>query len=325
MSREVSVIVPAFNVERYISKCLTSLQNQTFKNFEVIVIDNGSADSTKKIVEEFCVNDKRFIMLEETKRGVSAARNKGLRHAKGQYIMFVDADDYVEPDFIQIPLQCINEQHADIVAFNLYEEKEDGLIAPCSDVLNGCVSINVILDSVIKSHLEGGINGFLFNKIYKRTLIEGLQFREDITMCEDALFLLEYVLKSKSFYLCSSILYHYVRRETSACGSGNLCPTYSSKFISHKLQYELIKDISDVSELTKYNYASKAKQTCIELSIFRSKHNSYSEFLRQTTEYREYMKRLKKQPIATRDGGLRRLDWLLTKFTWLFWIKSRFL
>ena len=93
----VSVIIPVYNVEQYLSKCLDSVINQTFKNIEIICINDGSTDNSLKILNEYAMADKRIIVINQENSGVYAARNKGLQIANGKYISFVDSDDWIEP------------------------------------------------------------------------------------------------------------------------------------------------------------------------------------------------------------------------------------
>ena len=104
----ISIIVPVYNVEKYLKKCLDSILSQTYKNFEVIIVNDGSPDNSQKIIDEYKKKDKRIIVLEKENGGLSSARNYGIEHANGKYISFVDADDYIEKDYVEKLYDCIN-------------------------------------------------------------------------------------------------------------------------------------------------------------------------------------------------------------------------
>ena len=111
---KISIIIPVYNVEKYLHECLDSIINQTFKDLEIICVDDGSTDKSSEILEEYEQKDKRFTVISQPNKGVSAARNRGMQQAKGKYIMFVDSDDYVHPRFYELLLQALKEEGADI-------------------------------------------------------------------------------------------------------------------------------------------------------------------------------------------------------------------
>ena len=117
----VSIIVPVYNVETYLSQCLDSLQNQSYTNIEVIVIDDGSKDNSWSVLQKYVV-DKRFCCISQNNQGVSKARNKGLGLAKGEYIMFVDADDWLDCDAVTKCVTAMQESNSDVCLFDYMRE-----------------------------------------------------------------------------------------------------------------------------------------------------------------------------------------------------------
>ena len=111
----VSIIIPVYNTEKYLSKCLESVINQTYKNLEIILINDGSTDKSKEICESFAKKDKRIQILNKENSGVSSARNHGMRLAKGQYIAFIDGDDYAEENYIEELLKNLKQTESDCV------------------------------------------------------------------------------------------------------------------------------------------------------------------------------------------------------------------
>ena len=122
----ISIIVPCYNMEKKIKKCICSIKKQSYKNFEAILIDDGSKDKTKEIIKKNIKNDKRFKYVYKKNGGVSSARNKGIEKAKGKYICFIDSDDYVEKNYLKELYKCLIENDSDVSAcyFNrIYDKK----------------------------------------------------------------------------------------------------------------------------------------------------------------------------------------------------------
>ena len=110
----ISVILPIYNVEKYLEKCLKSVINQTYKNLEIILVDDGSKDNSPQICDEYAVKDKRIVVIHKSNGGLSDARNAGIEIAKGKYIALIDSDDYVEKDYVQFLYQLIKENNAEM-------------------------------------------------------------------------------------------------------------------------------------------------------------------------------------------------------------------
>lgn len=123
---ELSVIVPVYNVENYIEKCINSLQKQTFKNFEVLVIDDESQDKSIEIVKNLIDNDKRFKVISQRNKGLGGARNTGIENATGKYLFFLDSDDYIKEETFQVLLNYINTNDVDIAIFDYFRVDENG-------------------------------------------------------------------------------------------------------------------------------------------------------------------------------------------------------
>ena len=110
----VSIVVPMYNSEKYMSECIDSVLNQDYKNIELILVNDGSKDKTEKIAKDYAKNDKRVIVINQENKGVSEARNNGIKHSKGEYITFIDSDDFIEKDFISYYVSLIEKTNADI-------------------------------------------------------------------------------------------------------------------------------------------------------------------------------------------------------------------
>lgn len=180
---KVSVIVPVYNVENYIRDMLTSVQEQTFRDFEVVIINDGSPDNSQAIIDEFCAADPRFKSFVQENGGVAAARNSGIAKATGDYVVFYDPDDYIPPDALEKMYKTAASKDADLV-IGIMEEKSLGesLIYMHSQALAKQDRIDPM-----DTHFTGAWS--LCHKMFSRKLIvdNGLKF-EKLTNAEDGVF-----------------------------------------------------------------------------------------------------------------------------------------
>lgn len=210
----ISVIIPVYNVESYIVKTLKSVQMQTFVDYEVIIVDDGSNDKTYEVCSEFIQNDGRFQIIKKENGGVSSARNIGLKLSKGEYIVFVDGDDVVERDYLSVLYNLITEETIDMGICGMKISNKSA-IRSTTDIPEG------ILDRTVTArglYCRESFRGFLFNKIFKKRIIQenDICLNENAYMCEDALFCTEYVKYIRYSRFCNIPLYEYVQREDSA-------------------------------------------------------------------------------------------------------------
>lgn len=215
MQSKISIIVPVFNVERYIAECLTSLIKQTFKDIEIVIVDDGSTDNSYRIIEDYAHDDNRIkVIRNQINKGVSASRNIGLKEASSNYIMFCDPDDYYHEDMCKIMyLAIISNVDVDLAVcdtniiydggiFDLEEEKNYKLSYTGKHIVN---------DKVIDK-----TNICVWNKIYKKNIIEknNICFPENL-LYEDNYFFIAYALFCKNFYYVNQKLYFYRKRQYS--------------------------------------------------------------------------------------------------------------
>ena len=120
MEELVSIILPIYNAEKYLERCLESIITQTYANIEIILINDGSTDNSINIIKEYAIKDSRIIIIDKENEGVSVARNIGILKARGKYICFVDADDYIEKSMIEKMKCCIDKENVDLVRINYY-------------------------------------------------------------------------------------------------------------------------------------------------------------------------------------------------------------
>lgn len=209
----VSVIIPIYNSEDKLERCVKSVLDQTYKDFEVLLIDDGSKDGSLKICEKFATEDERVRVISKENEGVSATRNRGIDLAKGEYIQFLDSDDYIAPDMMELLVTRMEETKADVVVSGYTEIRAEGR----KDILPGYAgSCNVTeLQQEYPNIFGIVILNAIWNKMYRRDRIQGIRFHEDISLGEDLIFNLEYLKKSGNLSFIQSPLYRYDIREES--------------------------------------------------------------------------------------------------------------
>lgn len=240
ISKLISIIIPVYNIEKYVERCIMSLCNQTYSNLEIIIIDDGSADNSLSICKN--IRDSRIKIYSQINKGVSSARNFGLKVANGEYIIFVDGDDYLEKNMIEELHKNIIKYKVDISICNyksIFNKEER---------LNTSNSMEIVLNKndFVENLLEKNtFRGYLWNKLIKREVIKNVKFDENIHIMEDLIFLLEISSNIKKVYYDSNLyLYNYVQRENSSLKK------VTSKYLSILNAFPIIfKYISIKSEL----------------------------------------------------------------------------
>lgn len=206
----VSIIVPVYNSDKYLEKCLGSILSQTYRKFEIIVVDDGSSDNSLTVAEGIARKDSRARVFSKKNGGVSSARNFGIGKARGDYIAFIDADDVVEDNFIDV----------------LVKDVSDNSMVVCGFVCDFCNNSKKYISSGeitrenfwFRMYVDNAVQGFCCNKLYIRDIIikNGICFDEKIKNCEDLLFNAEYGRYIMSFVVIPKAPYHYCQRYSSA-------------------------------------------------------------------------------------------------------------
>ncbi len=239
---KVSVIIPAYNSENYIARCLDSLIEQDEKNFEVIVVNDGSKDNTCKIIEEYASKDSRIILINKDNGGVSSARNVGLDNAKGEYIFFVDSDDYVPSDALSDAVKSIETSGADIVMAKMWHcDNNTGslrahdLQEPLLECAINPQTENSFLKILTGYALKKGVAYSTLAKLYKKEIIDkySIRFNQELSYCEDVLFNIDYLKNAQS--ACVRDCYYYCAEDNA----GSLTKKFNSQIIDATiLSYE---------------------------------------------------------------------------------------
>ena len=208
---EISIIVPVYRVEKYIRRCVDSILNQTFHDFELILVNDGSPDNCGVICDEYAKQDSRICVIHKKNGGLSSARNAGLDIAQGEYILFCDSDDYVAKDWCEKMLRAITMFPQCLVTSDLLKVHEETRIHAGEHIANPVTEITFY------QIVQKGLSGYVCNKIFSNVLIRdnNLRFDEERKFAEDVPFVMEYCKLCKSYVLIDEPLYYYVQREDS--------------------------------------------------------------------------------------------------------------
>lgn len=228
VDKKVSVIIPIYNAAQYLHKCLKSVISQTYKNLDIILIDDGSLDDSYDIAKEYQEKDSRIRLFTQTNIGLIATRKRGIELAEGEIIGFVDSDDWIEPIMYERLVQCMEENECDLVSSGIYRDYADGSRKEWYDLYPEGVYVN--LESAIYPSMlhdfkknEMGLKCTLVNKLYRRQILQDIYGEIDTRVFygEDALTIYPYCLRCKRIYILNEAYYHYYIRNNSMCRAAN--------------------------------------------------------------------------------------------------------
>lgn len=258
MNDLLSIIIPVYNAERVLERCLDSIIAQTYDNFECLLINDGSTDNSLFICEQFAEKDSRIKVYTQENKGVSSARNFGLKIAKGNWITFVDSDDYLSPIMYENLIKKSNKNSVDVLicAYKyVFGNIEKELVrSGVEKYINSHKSINFLKG---KSWIGGGP----WNKIFRKELLVNLFFDESISFGEDTLFIIAALLRARSIFVTSAAYYYYVQNENS---------------LSHTYNYSIVRYAYKLLDLYKNDSFMKrySKATICYIEYFYSEKNN---------------------------------------------------
>lgn len=282
MEEKISVIVPVYMVEKHLDKCIESIVNQTYKNLEILLIDDGSTDNCPAICDQWEEKDSRIKVYHKKNGGLSNAKNFGVKHSSGEYITFIDSDDTVAPNMIEYLYKILIEDNSDISIIKVFPVKEGESFFENTDmVIKG--SSDVILTHIVYYDCRWESVG----KLYKRNLFQGIHFWEG-KLFEDMHFTPIIFSKAKTAVLSDSCLYDYLIRDDSIMGNArkkmslDILEVVESNLSFIKKHYKTDKEI--YSKL----FAGFVVNPCTKLEAIENL-NSYkinSEFLK---DYKKFL------------------------------------
>lgn len=244
-----SIIIPIYNVEKYLERCIKSIINQTYKDFEAIFINDGSTDSSITVLKKYSALDERIIVIDKENEGVSSARNLGLEKAHGKFVVFVDADDYIDNHMLETLSKAPKD--SDLIMFNYIDNGVENLIK--TEVPNRCTATDAL---ILVSGMDS-FRGFVWNKAFKKSIIEknNLRFQNNIHMCEDLCFCVDFIEKSTNIQFIDKPLYFYEH-----CKAGVSANVFNQKRASVITAYDyllgkpIIFENKSVNKKYRYQY-----------------------------------------------------------------------
>lgn len=267
---KVSIIIPVYNTEKFIKKCLLSILLQTYENYECIIVDDGSTDKSILIAKDTIGNDSRFIFLEQENGGQGSARNLGINHAKGKYLSFIDSDDYVEINFLENLLTTIIINDADICTCNVKLLDNQGKL------INEFVSKpEKYLSSKDLLNTKFYISNWMCNKLFHKKVFDKLRFDQNIRTYEDAHIMFR-LIYGKNITHVNKSLYNYIQHYRST--SNSIKPTYINDRLSIvETQFKFAKEIG-ITDQNYLNYVYlKTFVFFCTIKIARFSNNYYSD------------------------------------------------
>lgn len=286
MKPKISIIVPVYNVERYLTKCINSILSQSFKDFELILVNDGSTDNSLSICEKYTDIDKRIKLVSQINKGLSAARNTGLRYANGNYICFIDSDDFVEKDYLRLLWNNIEKYNSDISICEYYLTDAKGKKYAVAK-FNEPHDISFLSGRKTFSYFYKDnyvANVVAWNKIYKKHLFDNIKYDEG-RYFEDELIALPLFYKAKKVSFIRIPLYNYVQRQGSIMRSPVTFKKIQDKTLMYRERMAFFKKNKD--EVMYKLAVQQYKNWLIDMNILRIKGINNSK-LQQ--EYRKYSK-----------------------------------
>lgn len=219
MSPLISIIVPIYNAEKYIHRCITSIQNQTYKNLQIVLVNDGSTDGSYELCKNYAQKDTRITLVSQKNQGVVAARKTGVREAVGEFIGWVDADDWIEEDYIEKLVNLQKESEAEIVAVAHYHDIGTGSSLVKNGIDAGVYEANSLVSKMLctGSFFEYGIGPHLYTKLFSAHILKKTQSEvtENIIAGDDAAVVYSSILEAKKICISDIAGYHYIQNPGS--------------------------------------------------------------------------------------------------------------
>lgn len=264
MHRKVSVIIPVYKVEKYLKRCIESVVNQSYKNIEIILVNDGSPDKCGEICDAYARIDSRIKVIHKENGGLSSARNAGLDIASGEYIMFVDSDDWISEDTLE-KLNRYIEKGYDIInfKFRFAKEKTENIIK-LNDKIKDSYECNLL--SYIDKLFSGELDFFIWNKLYKKDLFTEVRFPEGRNY-EDLATIYKLYFKAKNIIVTDYTLYYYWLGNSNSITSNSTIKNMTDYLVSAKEIYEVNKNYLQINKRDFSNVDTWYKMMIIQLLI----------------------------------------------------------
>ncbi|TCO89991.1 glycosyltransferase involved in cell wall biosynthesis [Bacteroides heparinolyticus] len=259
----ISVIVPVYKVEKYLGKCLESILDQSFEDIEVLLIDDGSPDSSGVLCDHFSLIDSRVKVFHKENGGVGSARNYGIERALGKYLAFIDSDDWIEPDMLETLYTQQLRYNAELSVCGMQKDDEEGnVLFRIDNDVTYLENQHYAILTLFNQDKYYKYQGWVYNKLYLKELVNKyhIRFHEEIAYSEDRLFNFDYLKHVVSAVFSTQPKYHYLIRANSAMTSSNAGKVYEDKFSSfipafeEMFQYSCVNYPSEIQRAVASNY-----------------------------------------------------------------------
>lgn len=253
MNPSVSIIVPVYNTEACLRRCVESVLNQEYADFELLLADDGSRDGSGRICDEYAAADSRVRVFHKENSGVSDSRNLCLDQARGRYLQFLDADDWITANATKLLVQAMEEHLCDLVISDFYRVVGER-VSPKGDIDEAQVLSREEYASHMMENPANYYYGVLWNKLYRREIVERHHLRMDpaISWCEDFMFNLEYIRRAETFFALQVPVYYYVKTKGSLCTQGiSISKTIQMKLTVFEYYNQFYKTVLDEEEYEK--------------------------------------------------------------------------
>lgn len=236
---KVSIIIPVYNAEKLIHIPIKSLKKQTFKNFEVILVNDGSTDNSYEVIKQLISDDDRFKIITQENSGPGEARNNGIKQAKGKYIGFIDSDDYFDKTFLEKMIKKLEEDNSDIVICDTAKVDINGNIlkvynSKYANPIAGIEAFKDIMQSI-------NITSLSPNKLFKKSLFGDISYPKNIIINEDSATIYKLMLKANKISFVNEVLFYYVQHSGSSMNSFNKQKLYDRLKVANIIKTDLIE------------------------------------------------------------------------------------
>lgn len=230
---KISIVIPIYKVEKYINQCIRSVLDQTYQKLEIILVDDESPDQCPVICDQYANEDERIKVIHQKNRGLSGARNEGIKYITGDYVLFLDSDDYLAPDYCEKMIAVAKQENADIVVGEIISVDDDGNILDDKNGLHFEQNKTFDNEQGMKLIIEQTeMKGYAWGKLYRRMIVDGIEYPEG-KVYEDRFTLPLYFCRAKKIALCKGAITYYRIRTTS---------------ISHTVSLTILNDLLEAEE-----------------------------------------------------------------------------
>lgn len=302
----ITVVIPIYNVEKYLFKCVNSVINQTYNNLEIILVNDGSTDDCAKICEELLLLDDRILIINKENGGLSDARNTGIAKAKGEYISLIDSDDYVSKDYIEYLYNLLKSSDADISICNpkyVYENENNCLVSINKSIIKEMNSIEALSTMLYQNYYDTSAWG----KLYKTSLFTNI-FYPIGKLFEDLGTTYKLLLKANKIVFGNEEKYYYLQRENSISNNEFNCKKLDYLYFAEEIYDYIIKEIPEIRN----SASSRVISVCCNILLQLPNDNEYKNLKKEM-----YRKIIEKRRKLIWDKNVRKKNKIIIYISYL--------